>query len=404
MKILSVADVSIQQVIGGAERMLFEQSVRLAGKGHEIHILTRRPPAAEAETFATRHLTEYRYGVNARNAITFLLSTLRNSRRLFESILSEHQYDCIHIHQPFSAAGVLRSPHARRIPMIYSNYSLSFEEFVSRNPKPNDPARLAVYNLNRLMRRWLEKWVMKYCRTIVVLSEFSRERLFAAHGIPSGKTTLIPGGVNTEKFKPALDKMAIRRRLQLPTDRVVLFTVRNLVARMGLENLLLAIKDASKSVPNLFLVLAGEGPLNGKLRDMAIRENIADKIHFTGFVSEEKLPSYYQMADLFVLPTKELEGFGLVTLESLSSGVPVIGTPVGGTNEILGRLDPGFIFEDTTPSSMAKLIIDCYHKMIKAPGEWEDIGARCRRFVERNYSWEVSVKALENLFARICKN
>jgi glycosyltransferase involved in cell wall biosynthesis len=261
-----------------------------------------------------------------------------------------------------------------------------------------------MYRLNRFARKQLEKWVLQHCRTIVVLSRFSQQRLKDAHGIRPHKTTLIPGGVDTDKFQPVRDKLAIRRRLQLPTDRVVLFTVRNLVARMGIENLLLAIKAASRRAPDLFLVLAGEGPLNGNLKDLANREKIADKVLFAGFIPESQLPSYYQMADLFVLPTRELEGFGLVTLESLASGVPVAGTPVGGTQEILGRFDPGFLFKDTTPSSMADLILDCHHQITERPRQWEDVGVRCRRFVEENYSWKVSVDALENLYLNLCRH
>jgi glycosyltransferase involved in cell wall biosynthesis len=404
MRILFVADVSIQRVIGGAERMLFEQSIRLARKGHEIHILTRRPPGDDRAQFVTQQVTEHRYGVDTRNPISFLCSTLKNSRRLFKSMHAATAFDCIHFHQPFSAAGVLGSRRVRGIPKLYSSYSLSFEEFVSRSPRPAGLLPRAMYRLNRFARKQLEKWVLQHCRTIVVLSRFSQQRLKDAHGIRPHKTTLIPGGVDTDKFQPVRDKLAIRRRLQLPTDRVVLFTVRNLVARMGIENLLLAIKAASRRAPDLFLVLAGEGPLNGNLKDLANREKIADKVLFAGFIPESQLPSYYQMADLFVLPTRELEGFGLVTLESLASGVPVAGTPVGGTQEILGRFDPGFLFKDTTPSSMADLILDCHHQITERPRQWEDVGVRCRRFVEENYSWKVSVDALENLYLNLCRH
>jgi glycosyltransferase involved in cell wall biosynthesis len=403
MRILFVADVSIQRVIGGAERVLFEQSVRLARRGHEIHILTRRPPGDDRAQFVTQQVTEHRYIVDTRNPISFLCSTLKNSRRLFESMHAATAFDCIHFHQPFSAAGVLMSRRVRQIPKLYSSHSLSFEEFISRNPQPVGFAARTIYRANVLFRKHLERRVLRGCNTIVVLSRFSQQRLHDAHGILPGKTELIHGAVDIDKFRPASDKIAIRQRLHLPADRVIIFTVRNLVARMGLENLLLAIKELSRRAPDLFLIVGGEGPLGSVLRDLVHRENIADHVRFAGFIPEEELPSYYQMADLFVLPTRELEGFGLVTLESLASGVPVVGTPVGGTVEILGQFDPKFIFKDTTPSSMAALIWDCYQEIIKSPLRWEDVLMRCRQFVEKNYSWEASVDALENLYRRLSR-
>jgi glycosyltransferase involved in cell wall biosynthesis len=66
---------------------------------------------------------------------------------------------------------------------------------------------------------------------------------------------------------------------------------------------------------------------------------------------------YYQMADLFILPTTELEGFGLVTVEALASGLPVLGTPVGGTKEILTKLGSDYLFDDSTPQSIATGIL-----------------------------------------------
>jgi glycosyltransferase involved in cell wall biosynthesis len=404
MKILFIADVSIQHVIGGAERMLFEQSVRLARRGHAIHILTRRPCDDQRDHLVFQNVTERRYDVDTRSSLTFLRSTLRNARRLFESMQAEGPFDCIHFHQPFSAAGVLRSRHVRGIPKLCSNYSLSFEEFLSRNPPPKSPPAQVIYRLNAFFRKQLERWVLNQCRTIVVLSQFSQQRLLDAHGILAHKTTLIPGGVDTDKFQPAPDKLAIRRRLQIPTDRVVLFTVRNLVPRMGLENLIRAMQEVSRRAPDVILVLGGNGPLAGALKDLAHCEGIANRVRFAGFIPEEQLPGYYQMADLFVLPTRELEGFGLVTLESLASGVPVAGTPVGGTKEVLGRFDPGFIFKDSTPASMAALIMDCYLQIKKHPQHWKETSVRCRRFVEENYSWEAGIDALENLYQSLTRH
>ena len=124
-------------------------------------------------------------------------------------------------------------------------------------------------------------------------------------------------------------------------------------------------------------------------------------IHFAGFIPEDQLPHYYQMADIFMLPTKELEGFGLVTLEAMASGLPVVGTPVGGTNEILGKFDSSFLFKGTDADSMAELIVNKYHLIKNYPERWQEISHRCRKFVESNYSWEKNIESFENSIVQI---
>jgi glycosyltransferase involved in cell wall biosynthesis len=113
---------------------------------------------------------------------------------------------------------------------------------------------------------------------------------------------------------------------------------------------------------------------------------------------------YYQAADIFVLPTKELEGFGLVTLEALASGLPVLGTPVGGTKEILEKLDSSFLFSDSEPDSMADLILEKYHTIKESPQVWKSVSNRCRKFVENNYSWEKNTDSIEKVFIEISKH
>ena len=142
---------------------------------------------------------------------------------------------------------------------------------------------------------------------------------------------------------------------------------------MGLENLIVAFNELQKKAADIQLVIGGNGPLEDELMGLARSFGIEKKVHFTGFISEEQLPLYYQMADLFVLPTKELEGFGLVTLEAMASGLPVIGTPVGGTKEILTKFNTEFLFDDTTPESIATLALEKYLIIKNNPQRWKQI-------------------------------
>ena len=97
---------------------------------------------------------------------------------------------------------------------------------------------------------------------------------------------------------------------------------------------------------------------------------------------------------MFILPTKYLEGFGLVTVEALACGTPVLGTPVGATPEIIEKIDKNLLFQDTAPESIAKLIIE----YLKSPDLIRNLRTKCRECVLENYSWDIYIKKLEEIY------
>jgi glycosyltransferase involved in cell wall biosynthesis len=318
LNILFVADVSIKKILGGSERVLYEQTTRLARRGHNIFIITRKLPNHDKDHEVIQGVNEWRYSSNKKNFLSFLCKTCIFPKKIFEALHQKVHFDCINFHQPFSAFGVIHSTLSNQIPKIYTCHSLSFEEFISRN---GDGSRLFSKATNFIKSRGhkkIEKNIFEKSNQIVVLSKFTKDKVINIHQIIEEKIKVIPGGVNLNKFTPIVDKGKIRKRLNIPANKIILFTVRNLVQRMGLENLIIAFNDLIKNNDlikknaEIDLVIGGEGKLKTGLIALARSFGIEDHLHFAGFIPEDQLPSYYQMADLFVLPTKELEGFGLV--------------------------------------------------------------------------------------------
>jgi glycosyltransferase involved in cell wall biosynthesis len=396
-----VTDVSISRVIGGAERVLFEHTTRLVQKGHSVHILTRKLPWHRSNSEKIKGVWEWRFDFNDHYFLTSVYSTVVRSRRLFERLCEKSSFDIINLHQPFTAVGVLSSPKSKNIKKVYTCHSLSFEEFLSRNPLPPDVFRRFLYAINWRLRRMVEKNILEGSDKIVVLSDFTAETLLHHYSIPNGKIVHISGGVDLEYFRLCRNRTALRKNLNIPAKKLVLFTVRNLVSRMGVENLICAMGEVADKIPELYLVIGGQGPLQEKLKTLARQLSIQDRVRFTGFIEEEDLPFYYQMADLFVLPTKELEGFGLVTLESLACGTPVLGTPIGGTKEILGKLNSDFLFKDASPGAMAASILRMALRLNSNRGLRKSLSQQCRAFVETYYSWDDKIYLLERLFQEL---
>jgi glycosyltransferase involved in cell wall biosynthesis len=141
------------------------------------------------------------------------------------------------------------------------------------------------------------------------------------------------------------------------------------------------------------LLIVGSGRLEGRLREVAREAGIEGDVRFPGSVPDEALPDYYRAADLFVLPSRGLEAFGLVTLEALASGLPVVGTDVGGTGEILRPLDPRLV-TGTGPEALATAIERAHRDGLRAPGFSE----RCRAYALERFPWERAVDALERSY------
>jgi len=401
LNVLFVSDVSITKATSGAERVLFEQSTILQKRGHSVHILTRKLPEHESSHEIIQGVNEWRYDADQKSIPSFSKSIFFDCKKLFEFLQDQFSFDVINFHQPFSAFGVIRSSASQKIKKIYTCHSLSFEEFQSRNSKPRNVIKKVLYSLNIKVRRFIERKALNSSGKIVVLSRFTQEKLQCIYKIPVEKVTVIPGGVDLKRFHPTVERTKVRQRLNIPKEKMILLTVRDLEPRMGLENLIYAVKKVRLELPDIYLVLGGKGPLGVDLKLLTRKLGIEDCIRFTGFIPEELLPDYYRMADIFILPTLELEGFGLITLEALGSGVPVLGTPVGGTVEILSRLNSKYLFKDTKPESMAELIIETCQEFENNPELWQNVSSQCRLFVEKNYSWEKNVKSLENLFAEV---
>lgn len=403
MNILFAADVSIQKVLGGAERVLFEQTTRLSERAHEIHIITRKLPIHTSSYENIKNVHEWRYDTNEKNSFKFLISTILNCKKLLKQISQKTSVDLINFHQPFSSFAINFSRKTQKIKKVYTCHSLAFEEYETRNPIPPKIFPRISHKINSHLRRRIEKYSISKCNLIVVLSEFTKNKLVEHYKIKPEKIHIIPGGVDLSKFEFEENKLAIRKQLGLPGEKFILFTVRNLVPRMGLENLIYAMKEIIKYAKDIYLIIGGKGELREKLSSLISELNLIDFVKLQGFIPSEELPHYNQAADFFILPTKYLEGFGLVTVEAMACGTPVLGTPVGGTKEILNKFNPGFLFKDTNPESIAELILEKYKYYKDEHDEYKQLSRECRVFVENNYPWERNIEKTETLFAQLIK-
>jgi glycosyltransferase involved in cell wall biosynthesis/SAM-dependent methyltransferase len=397
-----VSDVSPSHPLGGGERMLWEQARRLAERGHDVRLVSRADRDAAAAVSIERERVRIRqFRADRRSIARFIQSSIFEARRAVTDALSRETADVLHVHQPLAGYGALASRAGGRLPSLYSFYSPAPLEYRSRQGM-TARHRAGLVGATGAAVLWaLERACLKRAGLVHVLSDFSAEQLWKLYAVPRERLVRIRGAAATDRFTPAPDRAATRSTLGLPADRPLLLTVRNLEARMGLDTLLEAMSRLRVSCPRALLLIGGAGSLRGALEAQSQALGLGGHVKFLGFVPDADLPRYYQAADLFVLPTRELEGFGLVTVEALACGTPVLGTPVGATPEILRALCPSLVFRDTAPEAMAEDLERFLAGKERDPDAYTRLRAACRGHVERYYTWERATDELEGTLRRL---
>jgi glycosyltransferase involved in cell wall biosynthesis len=175
---------------------------------------------------------------------------------------------------------------------------------------------------------------------------------------------------------------------------VVVLTVRRLVYKNGVDTLLDCANIAIKKNPKIVFLVVGKGPDLESVRLQVTQLGISSNFKLAGFVSDEDLPSYYNAADLFVLPSKSGEGLPLVALEAMACGLPVVATDVGGIKEILLR-EYGKLVPPNEPQLLAASVLDF------AAVDFSSRRMELRARVEEKFSWESNVERLMEIYEEL---
>lgn len=232
-------------------------------------------------------------------------------------------------------------------------------------------------------RNWVEQRVYRRCDRFIVLSKAFGDILHQNYQVPWSKIHIIPGGVDITRFQPNLSPQQARTQLNWPQDRAILFTPRRLVHRMGLDKLLIAIAKIKPKIPDVWLAIAGKGPIKASLEQQATELGLNDHVKFLGFLPDDQLPLAYQAADLTIMPSQSLEGFGLVLLESLACGTPALCTPVGGMPEVLTTFSPELITASGEATDIAQALEEVLTGKVSMPSR-----TACREYAATNFDWQ----------------
>ncbi len=377
--------------LGGLERYVRELAAGLVEAGHPVTVIAKRTsPHQAAEEVGEDGVRVLRHAAPNKRDPLFAVKYAQTVVRASDSALAALGPETV-LHAHFVVPAL--APLLRRRPFVYTFHAPVYRELLHE--------RQGTYRLPAVVQRpavaglrSAERWVLRRARAVVALSEFSRGEIRTLSAAVAEDALVIPGGIDTTRFMPA-DRGP--DSTPPPRGMPLLVAARRFTTRTGLLELVQAMPAILRALPGAHLVLLGDGRARNRVEGEIASLGLGSAISLLGRVTDKELLAWYQAADLVVMPTQELEGFGLTTAEAMSCGTPVVATPVGANPEVVGPLGPDFLMGGIAPDEMAVGILRAAARVGVSPLA----AAQVRAAVHPRLSWGAVVERHIALYATV---
>ncbi|MCI0897571.1 MAG: glycosyltransferase [Chloroflexi bacterium] len=277
------------------------------------------------------------------------------------------KYDVVHSHYWLSSWIGRELSQEMGVPHVVTFHTLGLIKMQSRAGEVEQAERPVV-----------EAEVMATADRIIAFSPHERDAMARLYGADAGKVSLVPCGVDLSVFRP-LDRDSVRARLGLNGDKILLYVGR-IEPLKGLD-LLVETAAQMDSQDGVRVMVVG-ADVNGdreldRVKQLARERDLEDKIDFVGQVDHKELPLYYNAADVCVVPSY-YESFGLVALEAMACGTPVVATRVGGLSTIIQHGRTGYLKSWRCPEAFANSV----EMIISSNGLQQSLGEAARKRAE----------------------
>lgn len=362
---------------GGGDRVFADLARYLPSNGVDVDALVAGPAAADEPLAAT---------VSSFGAATDgTRSRWLAARKAIAERLDSRHIDLLVTH--FALYGSAAIGRLRPLPHV-----VHFQGPWAAESREEGNGRLSA------LAKWgIERIVYRSAQRVIVLSEAFATLLARDYGVPARRIRVIPGAADVERFTVNESREDARRALGWPTDRRILVSVRRLVHRTGVDRLIEALPHVRTKVPGVMLFVAGNGGLRAQLENRVRALGLEECVRFLGYVDDESLPLIYRAADLNVIPSTALEGFGLTAVEALVAGTPSIVAPIGGLPEIMSPLAPQLVLASAEVDDIARGLADALSGRIAVPSE-----AECRSFAMERFSAQQMARRVAAVYNEVC--
>ncbi len=370
MRVISACDTFFLDLPGGLARVAWDVAKALARRGHDVAMVAG---AADSRSASGPRLFEERIdGVRIFRYPKPMLSRLdpfraskqiRSGSMAISAVMAIQDWDVIHCHSIFTAAAALRA--APVLPRLQTVHSPAIQELPYNWSQRGVVGYLTALG-GRPMVRQLEIRAVGTAARCHALSRFTADEMTREYPGVRQDYTVIPHWADPGWFR-AMPKDQARNRLGWPSAIPVLFTVRQVRHRYGIDTAIRAVAPLARAGRCHFYV-GGSGEDKPALEQLIASLGVSGSVKLLGHISDEDLRLAYQAADLFVLPTRALECFGLIILEAMACGLPVVGTRVGAIPENLMPILPNCIVPPNDPQVLRVRIEQFLDRTLEVPG------------------------------------
>jgi glycosyltransferase involved in cell wall biosynthesis len=381
-RVLFARNLFLPEDLGG-NRYPYETIRRLGARGNPVTVATPRLHARFPMLDNVRyHLYPVRRPHPAVSHFTNLAGATLAYRRL------QGTFDVAIAGSYDAALALIWARIVPRVPLIFLFHSEFYSEWVQ--------ARGIVRPLLRRYMAAIERRVFSNSARIVAVSNFSARQIASRAPAAQDRVRVVPTGVDTGYFSPTVSKREAKQILGLQPDLPVVLGVGRLAGVKQFDRLITAFAAARAQGLPAQLVVAGDGPERPRLEHLVATYGVQNDILLAGYCDPPRLRAFMRAADLQVC-SSAFENLSLAILEGMACGTPVLGTPGGGTPELLSQLHPQLILADDQTSTLA----DALPLWLADRPRLEQLGQRARALAVERYDWERVVDGLEGVCTEV---
>ena len=366
---------------GGIENVAYNQAKILSELGHDVTVITSAVPSilpSDNENFSIIRVPVFNI-LEDKLGIPYPIF----SPRIFKIISKEvKKADVVnghgHVYMPIVISAQFAKHYHKPFILTQHNTFVEYKSAILRGIQHLADVTMGSATIN--------------CATdILAVSTATQEYV---NTIQTALTRVNYNGIDIKRFHPSKNQDELRLRLSIPVNKTIFFCVRRITFKNGIDTLL-EVANLLRNRDDIHFVIGGKGPDYSAVQEIIKKQKLSN-VSLLGFVSDKDLPDYYAASDVFILPSKKGEGFPLVVLEALASGIPVIATRSGGHVEIIETGKHGYIVEPNESDKIAEYVVSLSDK----PSLLEYMKQCSHELAVESLSWERNVEYLSEILVK----